>query len=131
MTQHEAIGIIETKYFPVAMEMLDQVTKAADVEFLTSHNQLGGKLVSLIIGGSISDVTLAIETAKRVDQTKPDQPLKNAVVITNPHPEILKYAIPSTKKAEKQPTAKKQATRKTRTTKKQATKTIEEDENNE
>lgn len=129
MTQYEAIGVIETKYFAVAMEMLDQVSKSAGVEFIASHNQLGGKLVSLIVGGSISDVTMAIATAKQVNQTKQDQPLKNAVVITNPHPEILKYAIPSNPPKQKKLAVKK-PTRKTNT-KKNQTRTLEEEENNE
>ncbi len=131
MKQYEAIGVIETKYFAVAMEMLDQVSKTAGVEFLSSHNQLGGKLVSLVIGGSISDVSLAVDTAKQVNQTKQDQPLKNAVVITNPHPEILKYAIPSKPTKQKRSVAKNQTTRNTNTTKKQTGETLEEEENHE
>jgi ethanolamine utilization protein EutM len=94
MKHYEAIGVIETQYFTVALEMLDQVTKTAAVEFLSSKNDLGGKLVSIIVGGSISDVTVAIEQAKYVNSLKQSHPLKNAVMITNPSPEILKFIIP-------------------------------------
>lgn len=95
MKTYEAIGIIETQYFAVAMEMLDSMSKSADIEFLSSQNQLGGKLVSLIIGGKISDISVAIETAERIGQTKPGNPLKKALMITNPDPQILHYALPA------------------------------------
>ncbi|MFC4403498.1 BMC domain-containing protein [Gracilibacillus xinjiangensis] len=128
MKKYEAIGIIETKYFAVAMEMLDQVSKTAAIEFLSSQNQLGGKLVSIMIGGSISDVTLAIETAKRVNESKQDSPLKNAVVITNPHEEILRFVVPQPKQIVKKRAAKPSITK---TTKKTEEKPLEEENNNE
>lgn len=110
MMKYEAIGIIETQYFAVAMEMLDQVSKATAVEFLSSQNYLGGKLVSVIVGGSISNVTIAIETAKLVNERKTNSPLKNAVVITNPHPEILKYVVPKKVKRTKRRNVTKKKT---------------------
>ncbi|WP_407272703.1 BMC domain-containing protein [Radiobacillus sp. PE A8.2] len=94
MKKYDAIGIIETQYFPVAMEILDNVCKAANVEFLSSEKYLGGKLVSIIIGGKISDVSTAIEVAKQTGARKPGNPLKKALVITNPHEEILKFVVP-------------------------------------
>ncbi|KAB8139424.1 BMC domain-containing protein [Gracilibacillus oryzae] len=126
MKKYEAIGVIETKYFAVAMEMLDQVSKTAAVEFLSSQNQLGGKLVSIIVGGSISDVSLAVETAKRVNEMKQDSPLKNAVMITNPHEEIMRFVVPEAKK-----TVKKQIKPRAKTTKKIEEKPLEEDNNHE
>ncbi|SER41596.1 Carboxysome shell and ethanolamine utilization microcompartment protein CcmL/EutN [Gracilibacillus ureilyticus] len=128
MKKYEAIGVIETKYFAVGMEMLDQVSKTAAVEFLSSQNQLGGKLVSIMIGGSISDVTLAIETAKQVNERKTDSPLKNAVVITNPHEEILRFVVPQPKQVAKKRPAKPNTAK---STKKQEDKPIEEENNNE
>lgn len=111
MKSYEAIGVIETQYFAVAMEILDSVSKAANVEFISSEKQLGGRLVSLIVGGGISDVTVAVETAKLVCQNKPNSPLKMALTITNPHEEILKYLISSEKEEEKKP---KRITKKTK-----------------
>lgn len=95
MKKYEAVGVIETQYFTVAMELLDHMCKAAHIGFLGSENYLGGRLVSLLIGGSISDVNAAVEVAKQVCQQKPNNPLKMAVVITNPHAEILKYLLPA------------------------------------
>ncbi|UII55514.1 BMC domain-containing protein [Cytobacillus spongiae] len=95
MKQYEAIGVIEAQYFAVAMQLLDEMSKSANIEFITSENYLGGRLVSVIIGGGISDVSAAIEVAKQVCQQKESNPLKMAVVISKPHPEILKYMISS------------------------------------
>jgi len=93
MKKVDAIGIIETQYFTVAMEMLDHICKTAQVEFLSSENYLGGRLVSLIIGGTIADVTEAVKAAKALGEKKQNRPLKKALVITNPHQEILRFII--------------------------------------
>lgn len=95
MNRYEAIGVIETQYFTIASEILDAVCKGANVEFLTSENYLGGRLVSLIIGGSVSDIKAAIEIAEQVCEGKPDNPLKMALAIMNPHEEIMKFIVPA------------------------------------
>lgn len=100
MKKYEALGIVETQYFTIAMELLDQMLKSADVEFLASEKYLGGRLVTLVVGGSISDVTVAVEVAKLAAEGKERSPLKMALVITNPHPEIMKYIVPSLKNTE-------------------------------
>jgi len=115
MKKYEALGIIETQYFAVATELLDSVCKASNVEFLTSENYLGGRLVTIIVGGSISDVTVAIETAQLKASEMMNNPLKMAIVITNPHKEIMKYIIPSLQEEaaeEDVPQAKKQSEKK-------------------
>lgn len=94
MKKFEALGVVETQYFTIAMELLDGMCKSSDVEFLTNENYLGGRLVTLIVGGSISDVTVAVDAAKQIAEGKENNPLKMALVITNPHAEILKYIIP-------------------------------------
>ncbi len=100
MKKYEALGVVETQYFTIAMELLDQMCKSSDVEFLASENYLGGRLVTLIIGGSVSDVTVAVDVAKQVAETKSNQPLKMALVINNPHAEIMKYIISSQPQSE-------------------------------
>ena len=95
MNRYEAIGVIETQYFTIASEILDAVCKGANVEFLTSENYLGGRLVSLIIGGSVSDIKAAIEISQQVCEGKPGNPLKMALAIMNPHEEIMKFIVPA------------------------------------
>ncbi|TCJ03963.1 BMC domain-containing protein [Cytobacillus praedii] len=95
MTNYEALGVIETQYFTVAMELLDQMCKTSDVELLASENYLGGRLVTLIVGGSFSDVDVAVQAAKQAAEHKANNPLKMALVISNPHSEIMKYIVSS------------------------------------
>lgn len=95
MKKYEALGVVETQYFTIAMELLDVICKSSDVEFLASENYLGGRLVTMVFGGSVSDITVAMETAKQAASEKINNPLKMALVITNPHPEILKFIISS------------------------------------
>jgi ethanolamine utilization protein EutM len=95
MKKYEAIGVVEAQYFTTAMELLDQMCKSADIEFLTSEKYLGGRLVTLIIGGSVSDVTVAVSVAEQTAKAMEKNPLKSALVITNPHAEIMKYIVPS------------------------------------
>ena len=94
MKQYEAIGVIETQYFTRALAFLDDVLKVADVEFLTSENYLGGRLVTLIIGGSVSSIDVALDVVRQNAQRQGDDALKMACMITNPHEEIMKYIIP-------------------------------------
>ena len=108
MRKYEAIGVVEAQYFPVAMEILDSMCKAANVEYVASEKYLGGRLVTLIVGGGVSDVTTAVETAKQVCEGKQHHPLKMALVISNPHAEILNYLVPKAKPEQpKQPKPKK------------------------
>ncbi|MFT5872043.1 MAG: ethanolamine utilization protein EutM [Clostridium sp.] len=90
MKQYEAIGIIEAKYFTTALQLVDTMCKASEVEFLGSENSLGGRLVTTIVGGSVSNVCVAVEAARRVCAGQ-EEILKNAVVITKPHAEIMKF----------------------------------------
>ncbi|MDZ5474061.1 BMC domain-containing protein [Bacillus sp. 31A1R] len=113
MKQYEAIGVIEAQYYTIAIELLDVMCKSSNVEFITSENYLGGRLVSLLVGGSISDVAAAVETVKQVCQQKETNPLKMAIVISKPHPEILRYIIPSSVK-EEEVTTKPKTRRNTR-----------------
>lgn len=94
MIKYEAIGIVETLYFAVALEMLDVMLKTSNVEFLNKESTLGGKLITLFVGGSISEVNNSIEAVKRLGQEKHAKHLKNAIVISKPHDEILKFIIP-------------------------------------
>ncbi len=73
---------------------MDAVCKGANVEFLSSEKYLGGRLVSLIIGGSVTDIRSAIEIAEHIGRNKQGNPLKMALAITNPHEEIMKYILP-------------------------------------
>lgn len=81
-----AYGFFEIPSTTAAIDALDIMCKTADVEFVTWEKKLGGRLVTIIIKGSVSDVTQAIETATAKAIKKPAA----TVVIANPHEEIIR-----------------------------------------
>ena len=85
----EALGMIETRGLTASIEAADAMTKAADVEFVATERRLGGRLVTLVVKGSVSAVTAAIDAGKEV--ATQFGALKAAEVIAQPHPEILKF----------------------------------------
>ncbi|MEE1315221.1 MAG: BMC domain-containing protein [Faecalimonas sp.] len=79
-------GFIEIPSTTAAIDALDIMCKAADVEFVTWEKKLGGRLVTIIVQGTISAVTAAVEAAS-------EQAIKEPVaktVIANPHEEIVR-----------------------------------------
>ena len=81
-----AYGFFEIPSTTAAIDALDIMCKTASVTLVTWEKKLGGRLVTLIIKGSVSDVTQAIEAASEHAIKKPVA----QVVIANPHEEILK-----------------------------------------
>ena len=82
----KSYGFIEIPSTTAAIDALDIMCKAADVEFVTWEKKLGGRLVTVIVQGSISAVTAAVEAAS-------EQAIKKPVakaVIANPHEEIVR-----------------------------------------
>jgi len=91
----EAIGVVETLFYTTAVELVDVMCKTAGVEVLCVEKELGGRLVTVIIGGSVSDVTAAVEAAREQCRDKPGDPLRMSVVIPRPHEEIMKFIEPA------------------------------------
>ncbi len=92
MNNYEAIGIIEAKYYTTALQLVDVMCKTSEVKLIASEKLLGGRLVTSIIGGSISSVNAAVESAREACQDK-NELLKMAIVITRPHEEIMKFIL--------------------------------------
>ena len=117
----KALGFIEITGVVAAMDALDIMCKAADVEFVTWEKKLGGRLVTVIVRGEVSAVTAAIEAASAGAIKKP----VCKAVIANPHPELerivqksrdrlLKARGETEQTDEKQETPKKTPARKTK-----------------
>jgi ethanolamine utilization protein EutM len=91
-----ALGFVEVSGTIAAVEALDAMLKTADVKFLTWEKKLGGRLVTIIISGSVSSVQEAVEhgraRADRITKTVA------SAVIANPHEEILKMIELSARK---------------------------------
>lgn len=81
-----AYGFFEIPSTTAAIDALDIMCKTADVEFVTWEKKLGGRLVTIIIRGSVSDVRQAVDAAASQAIKKPAA----TVVIANPHEEVIK-----------------------------------------
>ena len=79
----QALGFVEISGVTAAVDALDIMCKAAEVEFVTWERKLGGRLVTIIVTGSISAVTAAVENAAAMAIK---QPVATAI-IANPHEE--------------------------------------------
>lgn len=93
MSKVESLGIIDVLYYTTALHLIDEMCKNTNVTLITSEAKLGGKLVTIFIQGSTSDVSEAIDIAKRKCENNYSDRCKNALVITNPHKEILKFIM--------------------------------------
>jgi|GEM_PF-239888 microcompartment protein CcmL/EutN len=88
---YEAVGLIETLHFATAVQLADLMCKTAYVDYLHSERYLGGRLVTVAVGGSTANVLEAVEAVRRFAGTAENGPLKAAIAVTNPHPEIMKF----------------------------------------
>ena len=80
----KSLGFFEISGVVAAIDALDLMCKAANVEFVTWEKKLGGRLVTIIIRGEVSAVTAAIAAAERGGIRKP----VCKAVIANPHEEV-------------------------------------------
>ncbi len=79
----KALGLIEMQSVTAAIEALDTMCKAADVELVTWERKLGGRLVTVIIQGKVAAVTEAVNAAVAGAMKSPCI----HAVIANPHEE--------------------------------------------
>lgn len=95
----KAIGVLEVAANVAAVEALEAMLKVADVEFVTIERALGGRLVSIVIQGSISNVNEAIAYGK--ERAEKLGKVAAAITISNPHEEVQKLIIHSARKLNK------------------------------
>ena len=79
----KSLGLVEVSGVVAAVDALDIMCKSANVSFVTWERKLGGRLVTIIVTGDVSDVTEAVEYVKRSCVTPPCA----SFVIANPHEE--------------------------------------------
>ena len=70
-------------------EGLDTMLKTANVRLVHTEKRLGGRLVTLIIAGSVSAVTAAVDAGSA--RAAELGTVYGCEVIANPHTEILKF----------------------------------------
>ena len=93
----QALGFVEISGVTAAVDALDIMCKASDVEFVTWERKLGGRLVTIIVTGSISAVTAAVENADAMAIKKPVA----TAIIANPHEETKRLVELSASRLQK------------------------------
>ena len=85
----KAIALLEVQAMTAAIEGLDAMVKAADVRLIHVEKRLGGRLVTVVVDGSVSAVTAAAEAGREAAARVGN--VKLCEVIARPHPEITKF----------------------------------------
>ncbi len=93
-------GLVEVSGVVAAVDCLDVMCKAADVRLRTWERKLGGRLVTLIVEGSVSDVTEAVQAAVHICEEN-RHILAASGVIAAPCEETVKMVMRSAKRLEK------------------------------
>ena len=100
-----SLGFVEVSGVVAAVDALDIMCKSADVSLVSWERKLGGRLVTLIVTGSVSAVQAAVDNAVAGCIKKPC----STAVIANPHPETVRLVELSAQRLKKQEAAKEAA----------------------
>ena len=79
----KAIGLVEVEGSVAAVDALDIMCKAANVTLVTIERKLGGRLVTVVVSGDVSDVRAAVDAVISGCIMKPVA----SAVIASPHEE--------------------------------------------
>ncbi len=83
---YSAVGVVEISFLTNAIVMLDELLKTSDVKLVGCEKTLGGRMVTIIVEGTVSAVDMAMQRAEGMN----NKDLKVAVTISKPHPELTK-----------------------------------------
>ena len=100
-----SLGFVEVSGVVAAVDALDIMCKTSNVNLVTWERKLGGRLVTMIIEGSVSDVTEAIEAAKEKCVGR----IRESNVIANTHEETVRLVNLSASRITKKNTTKESA----------------------
>jgi microcompartment protein CcmL/EutN len=84
-----AIGIIEIQNLVNGYLASDQIMKMVNCKIIHSKKALGGRLITVVFEGTVSDLSIAIDEIKNMYQET--TLLKVAEVIANPPKELMMY----------------------------------------
>ena len=85
----KAIALLEVQALVTAIVGLDALIKAADVKLIHVEKRLGGRLVTVVVEGSVSAVQAAADAGKAAAAEVGN--VKLCEVIARPHPEVMKF----------------------------------------
>ena len=86
---NSSLGLLEVQGLVAAIEGLDAMLKTADVRLVHTEKRLGGRLVTMIITGSVSAVKAAVEAGNA--RASVLGKVYGCEVIPSPHDEIVKF----------------------------------------
>lgn len=84
-----AFGLLEVQGLVAAIEGLDTMLKTSDVSIIHTEKRLGGRLVTLIIKGSVSSVAEAVSAGEAAAEKLGH--VYGRAVIPSPHGEVAKF----------------------------------------
>jgi len=85
----QAIALLEVQAMVAAIAGLDAMVKTADVKLIHVEKRLGGRLVTVVVTGSVSAVTAAAKAGAAAAAEVGN--VKLCEVIARPHPEVMKF----------------------------------------
>ncbi len=85
----KAIALLEVQAMVAAIAGLDAMLKAADVKLIHVEKRLGGRLVTVVVEGSVSAVEAAAE-AGRAEAARVGR-VKLCEVIARPHEDVMTF----------------------------------------
>ena len=85
----KAIALLEVQAMVTAIVGLDAMIKAANVKLIHVEKRLGGRLVTVVVEGSVSAVQAAADAGKAAAAEVGN--VKLCEVIARPHPEVMKF----------------------------------------
>ncbi len=85
----KAIAFLEVQALVAAIVGLDAMVKAANVQLIHVEKRLGGRLVTIVVEGTVSDVTAALEAGKEAAGAVGN--VKLSEVIARPHPDVMRF----------------------------------------
>ena len=85
----QAIALLEVQAMVAAVAGLDAMLKAADVRLIHVEKRLGGRLVTVVVEGSVSAVKAAADAGRAAASQVGN--VKLCEVIARPHPEVMKF----------------------------------------
>jgi microcompartment protein CcmL/EutN len=85
----KAIGLLEVQAMVAAVAGLDAMLKAANVELIHVEKRLGGRLVTVVVEGTVSAVQAAVDAG--VVAANEVGNVKLYEVIARPHPDVMAF----------------------------------------
>ena len=85
----ESIGLLEVQGLVASIEGLDAMLKTASVRLIHTEKRLGGRLVTIVVAGSVSAVKAAVEAGEAAASALGT--VYGSEVIASPHSEVVKF----------------------------------------